>query len=107
MSKDLITQDTVLDDPPIAKRLFGDTRLAWLWLPLRLKTAGWIRLDRWFLSMLGTPWRPGGLFKQPQSSPTAYKAYSGYSGYGAPLTNVERNDGWLSPSRSSFLHLAL
>jgi thiosulfate dehydrogenase [quinone] large subunit len=26
----------VLDDPPIARRLFGDTRLAWLWLPLRL-----------------------------------------------------------------------
>ena len=26
----------ILDDPPIARRLFGDTRLAWLWLPLRL-----------------------------------------------------------------------
>jgi hypothetical protein len=24
------------EDPPIARRLFGDTRLAWLWLPLRL-----------------------------------------------------------------------
>jgi thiosulfate dehydrogenase (quinone) large subunit len=189
MSKDLITQHTVLDDPPIAKRLFGDTRLAWLWLPLRIylgyawltsgwgkfqnprwtqtgealrdywangvsvdprpvialdwyrafiqsmldaqaytwfakivvageilvgialilgaftgvaaftggflnwnfvmagtastnallfaiatwlvlawKTAGWIGLDRWLLSMLGTPWRPGGLFKHPQSA---------------------------------------
>jgi thiosulfate dehydrogenase [quinone] large subunit len=27
---------TILEDPPIAKALFGDTRLAWLWLPIRI-----------------------------------------------------------------------
>ncbi len=27
---------TQIEDPPIARLLFGDTRLAWLWLPLRL-----------------------------------------------------------------------
>jgi thiosulfate dehydrogenase [quinone] large subunit len=49
------TQDTVLEDPPIAKKLFGDTRLAWLWLPLRLYlgyawlTSGWGKFQnpRW------------------------------------------------------------
>jgi thiosulfate dehydrogenase [quinone] large subunit len=35
---------TVLEDPPIARTLFGDTRLAWLWLPLRLYL-GWSWLD--------------------------------------------------------------
>jgi thiosulfate dehydrogenase [quinone] large subunit len=189
--KNLMAQETVLDDPPIAKKLFGDTRLAWLWLPLRVylgyawlisgwgklqnpkwvetgealrdfwtngvridprpviavdwyrefiqwmldvqaytwfakivvagellvgialilgaftgiaafaggflnwnfvmagtastnallfaiatwlvlawKTAGWIGLDRWLLGMLGTPWRPGGIFKHHRSPDT-------------------------------------
>jgi thiosulfate dehydrogenase [quinone] large subunit len=44
-----------LDDPPIAKMLFSDTRLAWLWLPLRLYLgwawfeAGWHKVSdpRW------------------------------------------------------------
>jgi thiosulfate dehydrogenase [quinone] large subunit len=31
---------TVVTDPPIARFLFGDLRLAWLWLPLRL-WLGW------------------------------------------------------------------
>jgi thiosulfate dehydrogenase [quinone] large subunit len=35
------------------------------WLVLAWKTAGWIGLDRWLLPMLGTPWRPGRLFRQP------------------------------------------
>lgn len=41
----------VLEDPPIARTLFGDTRLAWLWLPLRLYlgyawlTSGWGKLQ--------------------------------------------------------------
>ncbi len=33
------------------------------WLVLAWKTAGWIGLDRWILSALGTPWRPGKLFR--------------------------------------------
>src|SRR5689334_7363905 len=51
MMKNLIAQETVLDDPPIARRLFGDTRLAWLWLPLRVYlgyawlTSGWGKLQ--------------------------------------------------------------
>ena len=38
---------TIVTDPPLARFLFGDVRLAWLWLPLRLwlgwtwLTAGW------------------------------------------------------------------
>lgn len=41
----------VLQDPPIARVLFGDTRLAWLWLPLRLYlgyawlSSGWAKLQ--------------------------------------------------------------
>ena len=33
------------------------------WLVLAWRTAGWIGLDRWVLQALGTPWRPGKIFK--------------------------------------------
>ena len=33
----------IIQDPPLARFLFGDTRLAWLWLPLRI-WLGW----EWF-----------------------------------------------------------
>jgi thiosulfate dehydrogenase (quinone) large subunit len=33
------------------------------WLVLAWKTAGWWGLDRWILPVLGTPWRPGQIFK--------------------------------------------
>jgi thiosulfate dehydrogenase [quinone] large subunit len=33
------------------------------WLVLAWKTAGWIGLDHWLLPALGTPWRPGIVFK--------------------------------------------
>jgi thiosulfate dehydrogenase (quinone) large subunit len=33
------------------------------WLVLAWKTAGWIGLDRWALPALGTPWRPGKVFR--------------------------------------------
>jgi thiosulfate dehydrogenase [quinone] large subunit len=36
------------------------------WLVLAWKTAGWIGLDRWLLSWMGTPWRPGRLFDKPR-----------------------------------------
>ena len=47
-----------LEDPPLARTLFGDTRLAWLWLPLRLYlgyawlTSGLAKLEnpRWLAS---------------------------------------------------------
>ena len=41
----------MITDPPIAQHLFGDTRLAWLWLPLRLYlgyawiSAGWAKIQ--------------------------------------------------------------
>ncbi len=34
------------------------------WIVLAWKTAGWIGLDRWILPALGTPWRPGKLFRE-------------------------------------------
>jgi len=38
------SREFVLTDPPIAALLFGDRRLAWLWLPLRLYL-GWSWLE--------------------------------------------------------------
>jgi thiosulfate dehydrogenase (quinone) large subunit len=37
------------------------------WLVLAWKTAGWIGVDRWILPALGTPWRPGFVFKRPSN----------------------------------------
>jgi thiosulfate dehydrogenase [quinone] large subunit len=37
-------QPNQVEDPPIAKLLFGDTRLAWLWLPFRV-WLGWTWLQ--------------------------------------------------------------
>jgi thiosulfate dehydrogenase [quinone] large subunit len=33
------------------------------WLVLAWRNAGWIGLDRWLLPLLGTPWKPGRLFR--------------------------------------------
>jgi thiosulfate dehydrogenase [quinone] large subunit len=38
-------------------------------LILAWKVAGYWGLDRWLLPMLGTPWRPGKVFREPE--PTA------------------------------------
>lgn len=38
------------------------------WLVLAWKTAGWWGLDRWVLPALGTPWRPGFVFHEPQDA---------------------------------------
>lgn len=35
-----------------------------LLLILAWRTAGWIGIDRWLLPFLGTPWKPGKLFKK-------------------------------------------
>src|SRR5215213_7820407 len=51
MAKETRSQALVLEDPPIARTLFGDTRLAWVWLPLRLYlgyswlTSGWAKFQ--------------------------------------------------------------
>ncbi len=36
------------------------------WLVLAWKTAGWIGADHWLLPALGTPWRPGALFRRSE-----------------------------------------
>ena len=36
------------------------------WLVLAWKTAGWIGLDHWIMPLLGTPWSPGRVFKEPK-----------------------------------------
>jgi len=40
-------------------------------LALAWKTAGWWGLDRWILPALGTPWRPGFVFQEPETEPSA------------------------------------
>jgi thiosulfate dehydrogenase (quinone) large subunit len=40
-----------------------------LFLILAWKTAGWWGLDRWVLPALGTPWRPGYIFKSEPRDP--------------------------------------
>jgi thiosulfate dehydrogenase [quinone] large subunit len=40
MAVERVERSYVLEDPPFAQRLLGDTRLAWVWLPLRL-FLGW------------------------------------------------------------------
>ncbi len=49
----------VIEEPPWAKLLFGDTRLAWLWLPLRL-FLGWEWLDAGLHKYHDPAWMDGG-----------------------------------------------
>jgi thiosulfate dehydrogenase [quinone] large subunit len=50
-SREHCTDTCILEDPPIARRLFGDLRFAWLWLPLRVflgynwLVSGWNKLQ--------------------------------------------------------------
>lgn len=37
------------------------------WLVLAWRTAGWWGLDRWLLPALGTPWRPGFVFRSKRA----------------------------------------
>jgi thiosulfate dehydrogenase (quinone) large subunit len=41
-----------------------------MFLIMAWKTAGWIGLDRWLLPLLGTPWKPGKVFKSTESTPS-------------------------------------
>jgi len=52
-----------VEDPPVARVLFGDVRLVWIWLVLAWKTTGRLGLDRWVLPALDTPWSPGYIFQ--------------------------------------------
>ena len=44
-----------IEDPPIARLLFSDTRLAW-------RVAGYWGVDHWLLPAFGVPGKPGTLF---------------------------------------------
>jgi len=50
---------TLITDPPIARLLFSDTRIAWLWLPFRL-WLGWTWLESGWGKVQGTGWLDGG-----------------------------------------------
>ena len=39
-----LRQQAIIQDPPLARFLFGDTRMGWLWLPLRI-WLGWQWLE--------------------------------------------------------------
>ncbi len=41
------------------------------WLVLAWKTAGWWGVDRWLLPAMGTPWRPGYIFHQDNTTRSA------------------------------------
>ncbi len=49
----------VLEEPPLAKFLFADTRVAWLWLPLRLYL-GWAWLEAGLHKVTDPRWLHGG-----------------------------------------------
>jgi thiosulfate dehydrogenase [quinone] large subunit len=49
----------VIEEPPLAKLLFADTRLAWLWLPLRL-FLGWQWLEAGLHKYEDPAWLSGG-----------------------------------------------
>lgn len=48
-----------IEDPPIARFLFGDVRMAWLWLPLRV-WLGWSWLDAGWHKLQSPAWMDGG-----------------------------------------------
>jgi thiosulfate dehydrogenase [quinone] large subunit len=52
-------QTEIIEDPPIAKRLFGDTRLAWVWLPFRL-WLGWTWLQSGWGKFQNPAWMDNG-----------------------------------------------
>jgi thiosulfate dehydrogenase [quinone] large subunit len=58
MTKDR-RETVVLEEPPLAKLLFADTRLAWLWLPLRL-FLGWQWLEAGLHKYEDAAWMSGG-----------------------------------------------
>jgi len=49
----------VIEEPPLAKLFFADTRLAWLWLPLRL-FLGWEWLEAGLHKFSDPAWMSGG-----------------------------------------------
>ena len=49
-------------------------------LVLAWKTAGWWGLDRWLLPALGTPWRPGLVFRHQRSSASSLSEQQSHTG---------------------------
>ena len=54
------TQPAIVTDSPIARFLFGDVRLAWLWLPLRLYV-GWTWLQHGLQKAANPAWTDSGI----------------------------------------------
>lgn len=52
-------QQQVIEDPPIARLLLGDVRMAWLWLPLRV-WLGWTWLQSGWVKSQNPAWTEGG-----------------------------------------------
>lgn len=78
-----------IEDPPVARALFGDVRWAWIWLLLRLYlgyewlSAGWGKLqsDVWFGSKAGvalTSFVNGALAKASGAHPDVQSWYSAF-----------------------------
>ena len=52
-------QSSVIQDPPVVRALFGDTRFAWLWLVARVYL-GWLWLDAGRQKLRQDAWMDGG-----------------------------------------------
>src|SRR5438046_5844616 len=79
---------SVILDPPLARFLVGDTRLAWLWLPLRI-WLGWGWLEAGLHKVTDPAWMSTGMALQafwtkavivPETgkAPIAYDWYRGF-----------------------------
>jgi uncharacterized membrane protein YphA (DoxX/SURF4 family) len=49
----------ITEDPPLARLLFGDRRMAWLWLPVRL-CLGWLWLEHGLEKVTSPAWMQKG-----------------------------------------------
>ena len=59
MANTLTNRRHIVQDPPLAERLFADTRMAWLWLPIRL-WLGWHWLEAGWHKVTDPAWVSGG-----------------------------------------------
>jgi thiosulfate dehydrogenase [quinone] large subunit len=87
-------QPAIVTDPPIAQFLFGDLRLAWLWLPLRV-WLGWQWLSHGWEKFQNPAWVSTGTALQGfwqravVTDPKPVAAYDWYAGFLQFLLNAE------------------
>src|SRR5687767_13456179 len=83
-----------IPEPPLARLLFADVRLAWLWLPLRLYL-GYAWLEAGWHKFLDPKWMEGGTAlmnywqRAIQLKPKPVAAYDWYRGFLEFLLNTE------------------